>query len=45
MSDIFREIEDELRRDNLRKLWSRYGRYVIAVALLVVLLAGATAMT
>ena len=40
MSDIFREIEDELRRDNLLKLWSRYGRYVIGVAVLVVLIAG-----
>ena len=40
MSDIFREIDDELRRDNLLKLWSRYGRYVIAVALLVVAIAG-----
>jgi len=24
-----------LRRDNLRQLWSRYGRYVIAAAVLV----------
>jgi hypothetical protein len=40
VSDIFREIEDELRRDNLLKLWSRYGRYVIGVAVLVVLVAG-----
>jgi hypothetical protein len=41
VSDIFREIEDELRRDNLLKLWSRYGKYVIAVAILAVLAAGA----
>ena len=40
MSDIFREIDDELRRDNLLKLWSRYGRYVIAVAVLAILIAG-----
>ena len=26
MSDIFREIDEELRRDNLLKLWSRYGK-------------------
>jgi len=32
VSDIFREIDEELRRDNFRKLWSRYGRYVIAAA-------------
>ena len=41
MSDIFREIDEELRRDNLRKLWSRYGRYVIAAAVLVLVVAGA----
>src|SRR5213595_3323562 len=40
VSDIFREIDEELRRDNLLKLWSRYGKYVIAVALLAVLIAG-----
>jgi hypothetical protein len=41
VSDIFREIDEELRRDNFRKLWSRYGRYVIAAAVLVVVVAGA----
>ena len=40
MSDIFREIEDELRRDNLLKLWQRYGKYLIAVAVLAVAIAG-----
>ncbi len=41
MSDIFREIDEELRRDNLLKLWSRYGKYVIAVAVLALVIAGA----
>ena len=40
VSDIFREIDEELRRDNLLKLWSRYGRYIVAVAVLVLLIAG-----
>ena len=40
MSDIFREIDEELRRDNLLKLWSRYGRYAIVLAVLVVATAG-----
>ena len=40
MSDIFREIDEELRRDNLLQLWKRYGRYIIAVAVLLVLIAG-----
>jgi hypothetical protein len=41
VSEIFREIEEELRRDNLRQLWSRYGRYVIAVAVAAIVVAGA----
>ena len=41
VSDIFREIEDELRRDNLLKLWQRYGKYIIAAAVLVLLVAAA----
>lgn len=40
MSDIFREIDEELRRDNLLKLWSRYGRYIIAAAVLALVVAG-----
>jgi hypothetical protein len=40
VSDIFREIEEELRRDNLLKLWSRYGRYVIGLAVVVLVIAG-----
>jgi hypothetical protein len=41
VSDIFREIDEELRRDNLLKLWSRYGRHVIAAVVGVLLIAGA----
>ena len=40
VSDIFREIDEELRRDNLLKLWSRYGKYIIAGVLAVVLIVG-----
>jgi hypothetical protein len=40
VSDIFREIDEELRRDNLLKLWARYGRYVVALAVLVLVVAG-----
>ena len=40
MSDIFREIDEELRRDNLLKLWSKYGRYVLGLALVAVVVAG-----
>lgn len=37
MSDIFQEVEEELRRENFAKLWSRYGKYIIAVAVLIIL--------
>jgi hypothetical protein len=40
VSDIFREIDEELRRDNLLKLWSKYGRYVLGLAVAAVIVAG-----
>jgi hypothetical protein len=43
VSDIFREIDEELRRENLLKLWSRYGKYVIFGVVLVLLIAGGIA--
>src|SRR5713101_4939378 len=40
VSDIFREIDEELRRDNLLKLWQRYQRYIIGAVVLALLIAG-----
>jgi len=40
VSDIFREIDEELRRDNLLKLWKRYGRYVIVAVVAALVIAG-----
>jgi hypothetical protein len=40
VSDIFREIDEELRRDNWLKLWSQYGRYIVALAVAALLVAG-----
>lgn len=37
VSDIFREVDEELRRERAIKLWRKYGRHVIAVALIIVL--------
>lgn len=37
MTDIFHEIEEDLRRERLRRLWDRFGAYIIALAVLVVL--------
>ena len=36
MSDIFHEVDEEVRRDQLKKLWDRYSIYLIAVAILIV---------
>lgn len=32
MTDIFQEVEEEVRRERLEQLWRRYGSYVIAAA-------------
>lgn len=37
MADIFREIDEELQQDRAAKLWQRYGGWVLAVAVGVVL--------
>ena len=37
MSDVFQEVDDEVRREQLKKLWERYQNYVIAAAVLLVL--------
>ena len=34
---IFREVDEELRSDRIRELWRRFGPWVIAAAVLVVL--------
>ena len=36
MSDIFHEVDEEVRREQLKKLWQRYGNYIIAGCLLVI---------
>jgi hypothetical protein len=37
VSDIFREIDEELRRENFAKLWERYGHLLVIAAVLIVL--------
>ena len=38
MSDtqFIREIDEELRRERLMKLWERYGAYAVGAAVLIV---------
>lgn len=37
MSDIFREIDEDMRRERMGELWKKYGSWVVAAAVLVVL--------
>lgn len=41
MSDIFQEVDEEVRREQLQKLWDKYGHLLIAACILVVLAVGA----
>ncbi|MGH6682344.1 MAG: tetratricopeptide repeat protein [Pseudolabrys sp.] len=36
MADIFHEVDEEVRRERLKKLWDRYSIYVIGIAVLIV---------
>jgi hypothetical protein len=40
VSDIFNEVDEELRRERLKKLWERYGILIIALAVLFVAAVG-----
>jgi hypothetical protein len=37
MSDIFQEVEEDVRREKLQALWNKYSGLVLAVAILIVL--------
>jgi len=37
LADIFREIDEDLRRERHVELWKRYGNYIIALALAIVI--------
>ncbi len=41
MSDIFREVDEDLRRDRMERLYKRYGGVVLAAALAIVAGTGA----
>ncbi|MGB3864943.1 MAG: tetratricopeptide repeat protein, partial [Xanthobacteraceae bacterium] len=36
MSEIFSEIDDELRREQIKKIWDKYSVYIVALAVLIV---------
>lgn len=41
MSDIFQEVDEEVRREQLKKLWQQYGNYAVAACLLIIVGVGA----
>jgi hypothetical protein len=41
VSDIFQEVDEEVRRERLHKLWQQYGNYVVALCIVVVAGVGA----
>ena len=36
VADIFQEVDEEVRRERLKKLWDRYGYLIIALCVLIV---------
>ena len=41
MTDLFREVEEDLRREQFSRLWEKYGIYVIGTAVAIVLIVAA----
>ena len=40
MSELFDEVDEEVRREQLKKLWERYSIYIIAGAILIIAAVG-----
>ena len=40
MSELFDEVDEDVRRDQLKKIWDKYSIYIVAVALLVIAAVG-----
>jgi hypothetical protein len=40
VSELFDEVDEEVRREQLKKLWDKYSIYIIAVAILIVAAVG-----
>jgi hypothetical protein len=41
VADIFHEVDEEVRREKLKKLWDRYGNLVVAVCIAIIVAVGA----
>jgi hypothetical protein len=40
VSELFDEVDEDVRRDQLKKIWDRYSIYIVAAALLVIAAVG-----
>jgi len=40
LSDIFREVDEEVRQDQAKDIWKRYGVYILGLAILIVVSVG-----
>ena len=40
MSELFDEVDEEVRREQLKKLWDQYSLYIVAMALLIIAAVG-----
>lgn len=40
MSELFDEVDEEVRREQFKKLWDQYSLYIVAVAILIVAAVG-----
>lgn len=36
LADVFNEVDEEIRQEHYKKLWKKYGKYVVALAVVVV---------
>jgi hypothetical protein len=41
VADIFQEVDEEVRREQLKKLWDRYGNVLVAVCIAIIAAVGA----
>jgi len=41
VADLFQDVDEEVRREQLKRLWERYGNFIIAACVLVVVGVGA----
>ncbi len=36
VSDIFHEVDEEVRRERFKQLWERYSIFIVAIAVLII---------